>query len=415
MVASTDIKFYVHTNNNAPQLQNAYGSMINVLDACLLSGIFIGTITFLRAAEGVATATFSSAHNLINFQVIKIDGAVQAEFNGEHRISAIVDANTIEFKIPTYFTLTATGNITASLPALGWEKPFSSSNANGGGRAAYTPSDPTLLNKAYLRVVDELDPLYSESYSKYAKVAIVESMLDINTLVGAQAPYDSSNPDKNWSASGNGTTVINGWARWYFSRSTAMSNTANQDQVARSANGAAKYIVIGCDSFFYILNAHHHLDENKLVYGFGHLESETRDVFLSATILDNSTVSSNIRPAYNTPLASTIATLSLIEMIKSQGGQSVRIGACSTISLPVSGSSAVVRSGVNDTYQNLVCSKVYCVDSQNNFRGSFPSLNYIYKKTPYQNLHPFFENDKFYIPVNIYTESNAGQVLMEIG
>lgn len=66
MVASTDIKFYVHTNNNAAQLQNAYGSMIGVLDACLVNGINIGAVSSLKASGSTVTATFSNTHNLQN-------------------------------------------------------------------------------------------------------------------------------------------------------------------------------------------------------------------------------------------------------------------------------------------------------------------------------------------------------------
>ena len=43
MVASTDIKFYVHTNTNAPQLINNFGCMIDVLDACLVNGRAVET------------------------------------------------------------------------------------------------------------------------------------------------------------------------------------------------------------------------------------------------------------------------------------------------------------------------------------------------------------------------------------
>ncbi|MEG2434038.1 MAG: hypothetical protein RSB25_20605, partial [Acinetobacter sp.] len=167
MVASTDIKFYVHTNNNAPQLQNAYGSMINVLDACLVNGINIGAISSLTASETTATALFSSAHNLIQYQVIKITGANQTEFNGEHRILTVPNSNTVTFELASESSVPiATGTITASLPPLGWEKPFSSSNPSGGGKAAYRSANTLLLNRHFLRVVDELDSVWNLSYAK---------------------------------------------------------------------------------------------------------------------------------------------------------------------------------------------------------------------------------------------------------
>ena len=55
MVASTDIKFYVHTNTNAPQLTNNFGCMIDVLDACLVNGFNLVTLDSLVVAGGVLT------------------------------------------------------------------------------------------------------------------------------------------------------------------------------------------------------------------------------------------------------------------------------------------------------------------------------------------------------------------------
>ena len=82
MVASTDIKFYVHSNNNAPQLQNAYGSMIDVLDACLVNGFGSQAVATLTASGTTVTATYGSAHNYLRYQVTKIAGVNQTEFNG---------------------------------------------------------------------------------------------------------------------------------------------------------------------------------------------------------------------------------------------------------------------------------------------------------------------------------------------
>jgi hypothetical protein len=72
MVASTDIKYYVHTNTNAPQLTNNFGCMIDVLDACLVNGFGSQTVSTLTASGTTVTATFGSAHNFMQYQVIKI-------------------------------------------------------------------------------------------------------------------------------------------------------------------------------------------------------------------------------------------------------------------------------------------------------------------------------------------------------
>jgi len=65
MVAKTDIKFYVHTNNSAPQLNNNFGCMLNVLDAALINGIQVGTVSSLTASGKIVTALFGSALRII--------------------------------------------------------------------------------------------------------------------------------------------------------------------------------------------------------------------------------------------------------------------------------------------------------------------------------------------------------------
>lgn len=293
MVASTDIKFYVHTNNNAPQLENAYGSMINVLDACLIDGIQIGAVNSLTAVGSTVTATLGTAHNLMQYQVIKITGANQPEFNGEHRILTVPNNNEVTFELAAAPSVsTTTGTISASLPPLGWEKPFSSTNETGGGKAAYRSLNLLLPSRPFLRVVDELDPAYNASYAKYAKVGIVEDMADIDTMLGVQAPYDSGNPDKNWVATGSGATVINGWARWYYTRT---NNLGSVNDTAAITTGNRNWLLVGTKDYFYILpciTPDTGTDVGKAAspYGFGVFEryynDDVSNTFLSVSVRD---------------------------------------------------------------------------------------------------------------------------------
>lgn len=55
---------------------------------------------------------------------------------------------------------------------------------------------PSLSSRPFLRVVDELDPLWSSSYSKYAKVGIVENMSSIDSMSGTQCPFNESSLQK---------------------------------------------------------------------------------------------------------------------------------------------------------------------------------------------------------------------------
>lgn len=282
MVASTDIKFYVHTNTNAPQLTNNYGCMIDVLDACLVNGFGSQTVSTLTASGTTVTATFGSAHNFMQYQVIEIAGATQTEYNGEHRILTVQDANTITFELAAVPSVTtATGTITSSLPSLGWEKPFSST-----GKAAYRSKNLLLASRPFLRVVDALDPAYTSTYAKYAKVGIVEDMTDIDTMLGVQAPFDALNPNKNWVGTGSGTSAINGWAKWYYARAAAPE--ANSWDNTGPTEGNRPYVVIGTPDYFYIFPCTHHIGLSGLSYGFGAFESflntDSSNTFLSASV-----------------------------------------------------------------------------------------------------------------------------------
>lgn len=294
MVASTDIKFYVHTNTNAPQLTNNFGCMIDVLDACLVNGFGSQTVSTLTASGTTVTATFGSAHNFMQYQVIKIAGATQTEYNGEHRILTVPNANTITFELAAVPSVTtATGTITSSLPSLGWEKPFSSTHSSGvGGKAAYRSTNLLLSSRPFLRVVDELDPAYTATYAKYAKVGIVEDMTDIDTMLGVQAPYDAANPNKNWVATGSGASVINGWARWYYARTNTLSNT---NDTATIATGNRNWLLVGNSDYFYIMpcfTPDTGLSATKAAssYGFGAFEryynDDVSNTFLSASVRD---------------------------------------------------------------------------------------------------------------------------------
>ena len=310
MVASTDIKFFVHTNTNAPQLQNAFGSMINVLDACLVNGFGSQTVSTLTASGTTVTATFGSAHNYLKYQVIKITGAAKSEFNGEHRILTVPDANSITFELATAPSVTtATGTISCMLAPLGFEKPFSSTTALGGGRAAYRSKDQSLPNRPFLRVVDERISNYSNNYAKYAKVGIVENMTGIDTMTGVQAPYIASAATRNWNPTGSGLNIKNGWAKWYYC--SVGEYATDSTNLADYSIGAGDWLVVGTDTCFYIMNSVNNdmsipESETKLAfcYGFGTFEPIADDDlfnhYLLATNYWEVAQSINYRAAYNT-------------------------------------------------------------------------------------------------------------------
>ena len=274
MITKSSVRFYVNTNNNAPQLKNEFGSMISVLDACLINGLDLGSISSLTHSQGVITAIFANPHNLLKGQVIKIEGANQTDYNIEHRVNNVLDPTTITFNLTNPSATVATGNITAKLPPLDWEKPFSSVTTLGGGRAAYRSKNETLSNRPFLRVVDERISSYSNNYAKYAKVGIVEEMTGIDVMQGVQAPYIASATTRNWNPTGSGVNIKNGWAKWYY----YTLGEYNNDSMSLVDYGTENrsWMVIGTESAFYILNG---VDNQKNIpdeykelafcYGFG--------------------------------------------------------------------------------------------------------------------------------------------------
>lgn len=419
MVASTDIKFYVHTNNNAPQLQNAYGSMINVLDACLINGIDIGAISSLTASGTTATALFSSSHNLMQYQVIKIAGANQAEFNGEHRILSIPDTQSVTFELASVPSASsATGAISASLPPLGWEKPFSSVNGGGGGKAAYRSTNLLLPSRPFLRVVDELDPAYTATYAKYAKVGIVEDMTDIDTMLGVQAPYDGTNPDKNWIGTGSGATVINGWAKWYYSYTVDIANNGGWSDVSEPIAGIRKWILVGSGDYFYILPAFTPSSAGLVCYGFGVLQEcadfDTANHFLSATLNYKTATATQVIKSL-TPLTSNDVATLLFQRALSQEPQ-YDTGAVATIQF---NNVANYGTGFTDylsapSFHKYTPMTPIVARSANVYRGVIPGLYWLHQHQPYSDREVFEQKGVGYLAVLVGTRPAASNVFGQI-
>lgn len=419
MVASTDIKFFVHTNNNAPQLQNAYGSMINVLDACLIDGIQIGVVSSLTALGNTVTVTFGAAHNLMQYQVIKIAGAAQAEFNGEHRILTIPNSSSLTFELATAPSVpTATGAISASLPPLGWEKPFSSSNPNGGGKAAYRSLSLLLPSRPFLRVVDELDPAYTATYAKYAKVGIVEDMTDIDTMLGGQAPFDAALPNKNWVGTGSGTSAINGWAKWFYA--TGGAETSKALKTIIPSNGARSWVLVGNGDTFYVFNKSQASANNLLnPNGFGKLNTLSKigasPWFLASQ--DDYTAASTSAYAGFTPLTTSNADAGLVvNMLRNYKNEATASVARSFV---ISGSSQ--SSGYSTTISGpdgdiaAFSSEYILAEDQKIPRGVVPILRWLHQRQPYAHLQALVDDNRMKLACDCVSYTYQGQILFDLG
>jgi len=417
MPANTDIKFYAYTNNNAPQLTNNYGCMIDVLDACLVNGFGAQSVSTLKATANVITVNFGVAHNFLKQQTIKITGANQSEFNGEHRILSVPNATSLTYEIAnTASVAQATGTIVCSLPSLGWEKPFNSVATNGtGGKAAYRSTNLLLARRPFLRVVDELDPAYSATYAKYAKVGLVEDMTDINTMLGVQAPYDSANPDKNWVGTGSGGNAINGWAKWYYARANGYQVDPRSDTDA-PVNGNRVWYVVGNSDFFYLISSPNLDFIFNFIYGFGTFKSfhntDIHHQFLSATLIYEQVYQASVKPAY-TPLAINNQTLLLHRPLNQDLTHNV--ARC----ISISGLTPFDSGSINylNSYAeiNRLCyAHVVVLESKNLPRGEMPNLYWNMQQS--FDLGYFEDDNKLLMRVPVAcSQGKNGTVFFDLG
>ncbi len=256
------VKYFNSGMTGAPQIANNWGDLVTMLDACLVNGFALKAIDTLTFANGVATATITSGHAYLKEQVVLIAGAEQPEYNGSFRVLTTTT---------TTFTYTMTGtpvspattttNLSAKVAPLGWEKPFAGTN-----KAAYRSKNPQSPQNILLIDDNLKTPGYTTTWAKWANVGIVEDLSDIDTLVGAQAPYDPNKPTQNWKQ-----VEANqwGWHKWYHARTNGYDNSGD------SGAGNRNWVLIGDDRLFYLFcsNAAGYGWNGRNCYCFGDINS----------------------------------------------------------------------------------------------------------------------------------------------
>ncbi len=164
----TSVKYFHSAMPNAPVLNGTAGSLINVLDACLVNGFGLAVVDTLTVTDGIATATMSLGHSFEPDTVALIAGASVPSLNGQFRVLTTT-VNTITFATAAP-NGSATGTMSARLAPAGWEKAFSGTNL-----AAYRS-----LNMASTRCFLRVD----DTGAIDGRVVGYESMTDVNTGTG---------------------------------------------------------------------------------------------------------------------------------------------------------------------------------------------------------------------------------------
>lgn len=217
------VKRYTSLMTSAPSLTGQVGTLVALLDACLVNGFNTKSVTSAVQTAGVATVT-ATAHGYNVNDVVAISGANEAAWNDEFRVLTTA-TNSFTFAIPSGTTSPATGTLSAKIAPLGWTKPFSGTN-----KAAYLPQAQYV--QCYLRILDD-STVPTSANGRWAKARGYETMSDVDTGTGlfptaAQAAnalsiYKSSNSDataRAWWLVGDGGIFYFG-SFWHASYLTA--------------------------------------------------------------------------------------------------------------------------------------------------------------------------------------------------
>lgn len=188
--------WYSSSELNAPTLNNAAGSLIAVLDACLVNGFGLKSVTSITLSGTLATVT-CNGHQFsggIGKRVL-IAGSSVTAINAAHEVT-VVDANTFTF--PTTATGTVSGTLTAKRAPLGWTKPYSGTNI-----AMYARIEEAATSML-LRVEDTA---YSASY---ARAFGVESATGVDNW-SAKFPTEIQFAGGLWISKGVNNTAGKQW------------------------------------------------------------------------------------------------------------------------------------------------------------------------------------------------------------
>ncbi|SMC28506.1 hypothetical protein SAMN02746041_03271 [Desulfacinum hydrothermale DSM 13146] len=184
---ATDVKVFRYTDPGAPELTGANGSMVELLNACLVTGYGSTTVTSVTREGSTVTVTIQGGHSFPQYAVIELAGANETDYNGTHRIETVTDT-TFTFTLPDGLTPTtpATGTIAVKMASAGWEQTFASADNL---RRVFRSTDPAAFG--YYLYVDDTE----SEFSNRAAVKGYGIVEDIDTRF---EPFPWSDTDDQW-------------------------------------------------------------------------------------------------------------------------------------------------------------------------------------------------------------------------
>ncbi len=417
---SNKVKWMHNAFAGAPVLTNNWGSLTALLDACLVTGFNLKTVTALARTGDVATATIGTGHGFAVDQVVLVEGCDQPSYNGEFTVTAIT-STTVSFRVdveggePASPATTQT-SITMKIAPLGFEIVFTGTN-----KRVYRSPNP-LSNRHYLRVDDSLPEGYTTSWTKFGRVTIAEGMSDIDTFVGAQAPFTPGAPTRNEVPTGSGTAMYAGWFKWYFARQ--QYNESGGD----NGNWSRTWVLVGDDRGFFLTNSSGYGGDKRVLHAFTDFDSyKPGDNFASYLIASERyqqvSYTGGSYPSQDAYSAYSLDTTGKICMRDYTGiGGNQRIGMFSLNdgnNQNVSGRSGSIPFPNGPDY-GLIIHPIYLREGGGHLRGTQPGMFWVHQNQPYGHLAMIdnvigYEDRKFlYVTVDYGSEGNTSGFMFDI-
>ena len=408
---SNKVKWMHNGFAGAPVLTNSWGSLTALLDACLVNGFNLKMVTALSRTDDTATATIGTGHGFVVDQVVLVEGCDQPSYNGEFTVTAIT-STTVSFRVagePASPATTQTG-ITLKIAPLGIEIAFT-----GTHKRAYRSPNPQ-SNRHFLRVDDSLPTGYTSTWAKFGRVTIAEGMADIDTFVGAQAPFTPAAPTRNEVPTGSGTTMYAGWFKWYYARQSYAETSGDNGNWGRS------WVLIGDDRGFFLINSSGYQGDWRVLHAFTDFDSyKPGDNFASYLIASERYQQANYtggsypwQDAYSCQSLETTGKICMRDY--TQLGGNVRLGMLSLNdqnAQSISGRTGAIPFPNGPDY-GLILHPIYLRESGGHLRGVLPGMLWVHQNQPYGHLTMIdnvigYEDRKFlYVTISSYSsETNS--------
>lgn len=268
---TTDVQVQFFSHLNGLNLGNNWGDLIRLLDATLVNGVSLPSITAASIDEqGDVHLSFYTDHKALLFQVVELAGFAPELLNQKYRIKGVPSATSLILKPKIALSETVISSSgTAKLAPLGYEIIFRDVNDV---KRVYRAKNPTTQHP-FIRVDETISGLngnYSDTYAKSAMVGLLESMAHIDDYKDPnklQLPLDVANFSKNWEINGVDGDVVRGWYKWYYA---TIGDTRSITETGRPTSGPRNFTIAGDFNCFYLtpslpINS----PKSKIIYGCG--------------------------------------------------------------------------------------------------------------------------------------------------